>query len=231
MLNPAPRSLPLSRYEFAEQTIRRLLPKLALTTVCDVGAGDALMRKRIETLGLAWIGFDSRPSAPEIGRWNLDDPAPPTMPETGVILLLDVIEHLGNPALGLRRLSDALRAGGVLIVTTPNPRWGRSRIHALLDGVPTCFTQADLDINGHVFTAWPHILERMLLDSGFQIDEYVTLDGKTTWPGPPFTLRYPLRCLHALLNILIERLDPTACGMSYGIVATRKNATSSEKRA
>jgi hypothetical protein len=222
VLNPAPRNLPWSRYQFAEETLKLRFPEIQPVVVYDIGAGDAIMRKRIEALGLTWIGFDARPSAPEIARWNLDDPIPSAMPKPGAILLLDVIEHLGNPALGLRRIRDAMQAGAVLILTTPNPRWSRSRIHALLKGVPTCFTQADLDFNGHVFTSWPHILERMLIDCGFEIEDYVTLDGKTGWPGAPVTLRYPLRFAHASLNMLIEHLDPTACGMSYGMIATRK---------
>ena len=104
-------------------------------------------------------------------------------------------------------------------MTMPNPRWSRSRIHALIYGNPACFTQSDLDINGHVFTPWPHILMRMLSDTGFDVQDYVTLDGKTGWPGRPISLRYPLRVFHALCNMLIERLDATACGMSYGLVA------------
>jgi len=179
------------------------------------------MRKRVEALGLGWSGFDALPATPEITRWNLDDPLPQEPPVPGAILLLDVIEHLGNPAAALSRIRDVLRPGGVLIVTTPNPRWSRSRIHALISGVPACFTQADLDLNSHVFVAWPHILEKMLRDVGFKIDEYVTLDGRTRWPGPPITPRYPSRCIHALANMIIERVDPTACGMSYGIVAIR----------
>src|SRR5271170_1099358 len=121
-MNPAPRNLPLSRYQFAEDTLKRRLPDLPSQIVYDIGAGDAIMRKRIEALGLRWNGFDASPAAPEIKRWDLDYPIPAGAPSPGAILLLDVIEHLGNPALGLRRLRDALQRGGVLIVTAPNPR-------------------------------------------------------------------------------------------------------------
>ncbi len=55
----------------------------------------------------------------------------------------------------------------------------------------------------------------------FNVDRYVTLDGPTVWPGPPYNLHYPMRCALALLNRVIERYDPTACGMSYGIVAQK----------
>jgi hypothetical protein len=59
----------------------------------------------------------------------------------------------------------------------------------------------------------------MLRDTGFEVQDYVTLDGKTGWPGRPISLRYPLRLLHAFGNRLIEQLDTSACGMSYGLLA------------
>jgi SAM-dependent methyltransferase len=136
-----------------------------------------------------------------------------------LVLLLDVIEHLVNPGLALANIAQVLPPNGQLVITTPNPRWSRSRLWALLHGTLSCFTQQDLDSNGHVFPVWPHILEKMLHDSGFEIVEYVTLDGRTAWPRGPFSVRYPLRCLVTLAMMAIEKSDRSACGMSYGIVA------------
>jgi len=101
----------------------------------------------------------------------------------------------------------------------PNPRWSRSRIHALYNGCPTCFTEADLINNSHLFATWPHMVIHILSEAGFEIEEYVTLDGKTTWPGRPISFRYPLRFLNYLACMLIESRDASACGMSYGIIA------------
>ena len=103
----------------------------------------------------------------------------------------------------------------------PNPRWSRSRLFSVWSGTPTCFTQDDLDLNHHVFVPWQHVLERLLRDAGFQVAQYATLDGRTTWPGRPFNVRYPLRLALALAMQAIERRDPSACGLSYGLVVRK----------
>ena len=136
-----------------------------------------------------------------------------------------MIEHLANPGIALDHIAATMAPGAALLITTPNPRWSRSRLWALQSGYPACFTQGDLDSNGHVFPVWPHILERMLTDRGFEIAEYVTLDGATTWPGTPYSLRYPVRCAVAATMMVLERRDPTACGMSYGVVADIQRRT------
>ena len=214
-------NLAASRYEFAKQALKRLSPSLPSKLVFDIGAGDGRMQEPIESMSLSWRGFDLAPKSPEVIAWDLSAPCPLSGSRAGAVILLDVIEHLVNPGFGLHHVADVLLPGGWLIITTPNPRWSRSRLHALFHGVPVCFTQSDLDLNGHVFTPWPHVLTRMLIDSGFQVDEYATLDGYTRWPGQPVSWRYPVRCAHALANMLIERLDSSACGMSYGLLARR----------
>jgi hypothetical protein len=140
------------------------------------------------------------------------------------VLCLDVIEHLANPGLALDHVAATMAPGATLLVTTPNPRWSRSRLWALHSGYPACFTQRDLDLNGHVFPVWPHVLERMLVEREFAIAEYVTLDGATTWPGAPYSLRYPVRCAVAATMMVLESRDATARGMSYGVVANLSGA-------
>ena len=62
-----------SRYDFAVDTLSRLGSALPSNTILDIGAGDGRM-KRIETLGLAWQGFDLIPSSIEITPWDLNTP-------------------------------------------------------------------------------------------------------------------------------------------------------------
>jgi SAM-dependent methyltransferase len=212
-------NLAISRYQFASQTIQRLRAKIPSELCFDIGAGDGRMKEPIEAAGMSWWGFDLAPRSPGITAWDLSAPCPLPGARAGVVMLLDVIEHLVNPGIALRHIAETLEPDGWLIMTMPNPRWSRSRIHALLYGSPACFTQSDLDFNGHVFTPWPHILIRMLHDAGLHGEGHVTLDGRTAWPGRPLSIRYPLRCAHAVANMLIERVDPSACGMSYGLVA------------
>lgn len=216
-----PKSLDLSRYEYAEHVLTQLRSLPPGSVVFDVGAGDGRLREPVEKLGMTWVGFDLYPKSADTEKWDLEYPCPQPASMAKVVLLLDVIEHLGNPERGIRNIVSVLQLDGRLVLTTPNPLWSRSRVHAFLNGVPACFTQSDLDLNHHVFTPWPHILEKMLTDAGFEIDEYVTIDGKTRWPGRPLSLRYPIRFLHAGLNKMIERFDPSATGMSYALLARR----------
>ena len=211
-------NLASTRYQFAFDTLRALMPSLPSQVVFDIGAGDGQMQ-RIESLGLTWHGFDLDPR-PGSSRWDLNEPCPEDL-APGAAMLLDVIEHCVNPGLALKNIATVLLPGAPLIVTVPNPRWSRSRTDALLRGYPACFTQADLDLNHHVFTPWPHILGKMLRDSGFVIDNYVTLDGKTSFLERPMSITYPIRCLFSLTHIAIEALDPSACGMSYGLIARK----------
>lgn len=215
-------NLAVSRYEFSTDCIVRLLGAAPSPVVFDIGAGDGRLAAPTRAAGGSWQGFDLRTSLPEIRAWNLELPCPTEGAAAGIVLLLDVIEHLVNPGCALGNIGAVLPSGGFLVLTTPNPRWSRSRIHALFHGVPACFTEMDLERNGHVFTPWPHILMKMLDGAGFDIEDYVTLDGRTGWPERPITLRYPLRLGHAMLNMLIERLDSSACGMSYGLIASKR---------
>lgn len=214
-------NLSISRYEWTQQCLRELLPIAPTSIVSDIGAGGGELRSLTEAAGGKWQGFDQAPKLSDIRHWDLDRPAPNESQSAGVVLLLDVIEHLNNPWLAVKHLADTLLPGGFLILTTPNPRWSRSRCYALAKGNLACFTQSDLDLNHHVFTPWPHIVEKLLNDTGFTIKTYITLDGPTSWPSSPYNLRFPLRCAFALVNMGIERHDPTACGMSYGIMAQK----------
>lgn len=219
MLTCPTATLAETRYEYALRVAKGLEPSSSPKIVFDVGAGDGRMMRPLNAAGFSWYGFDLKPSSSNILEWDISKPCPIRNPVPDIILLLDVVEHLVNPGMALAQISQVLPTGGRLILTAPNPLWSRSRIHSLLHGNPTCFTQSDLDLNGHVFTTWPHILAKLLFDAGFDLVEYVTLEGKTEWPWRPISIRYPLRLLQALACKVIERLDPSACGMSFGLVA------------
>ncbi|MFI5158506.1 MAG: hypothetical protein ACHQF4_06545, partial [Sphingobacteriales bacterium] len=97
-----------------------------------------------------------------------------------------------------------------------------SRLNLLSTGVLTCFTQSDLDVIHHVFTPSQHVIEKLLNDAGFEIQEYVTLEGKTKIFDENLREGNILKKLIARgIKKLIERRDPASCGMSYGIVAKK----------
>ena len=212
---------PLSRYEWAPEQVRKLLPLSLTKIVADIGARDARLRTIIADIGGEWHGYDLKPATDIVIQWNIEQAANPLFPKPAVVLMLDVLEHLCNPWSAMQNVADYLLPDGHLILTTPNPLWSRSRMWALAHGTPTCFTQSDLDLNHHVFTSWPHIVERLLGDCGFTVIRCDTLDGWTKWPIGPITLRYPVRLALACANKWIESRDQAACGMSYGVVAKK----------
>jgi SAM-dependent methyltransferase len=214
-------ALDQSRYEFAATEACRLKPMLNSVIAFDVGAGQAPMRAPLEGFGYEWNGFDLFPAHEDIQLWDLTEPKS-VEKKADLILMMDVLEHLFNPGIAMRHISDALLPGGRIILTVPNPKWSRGRISLLYKGYIDCFSQSDLDLNHHVFTPWPHIVSKLLDDVGLEIEKYVTLEGRTGFPRPNLSLHYPVSVAHALVNKLIEASDPSSCGMSYGFVARRR---------
>lgn len=211
------RNLDENRYEFARDFCREMKRTKGSGVVFDVGAGATPMRAHVRAAGHQWRGFDLRPRDPEVEPWDLNQP-PPFAERADAVLMLDVIEHLFNVQTALQNIARALKPGGKLVLTMPNPAWSRSRIHLLVRGTLACFTQHDFDWNHHCFTPWPHVLEGLLQESGFRIDEYVTLEGRTRWPR--LSPAYPALLVDAVVRKLMEARDKGACGMSYGVVAT-----------
>lgn len=212
-------NLAFTRDEYAMDCLRRLNSQLPGRAVFDIGAGDGRFREPVAREGLEWRGFD-RNHRPDMDRWDLTDP-PPAKSAAGAVLLLDVIEHCLNPGLALKHIAQALLPSGRLILTTPNPRWSGSRINTLVRGYAASFAPHDLEENHHVFVPWPHIIEKMAADAGLRIEEYVTLDGWTTPFRAEGSLSKPLRYALNVPLMAIERLDPTAMGMSFGMVARK----------
>lgn len=64
----------------------------------------------------------------------------------------------------------------------------------LFRGLASGFAPLDLWQNHHVFPAWPHVLEKLLGDAGFQIEEHVTLDGWTFQQTCKYVFHRPHMC-------------------------------------
>ena len=208
-----------SRYEWSGTFVKKFACSHSSAVVFDVGAGDCPLREPVENAGLEWIGFDLHPTSDQVYAWDLSESCPVQDKKANLILMLDVIEHLVNPGIALRNISNVLHPDGVILLSMPNPRWSRSRTFHLITGDLSCFTPHDLYWNHHVFPPWPHVLSKLLKDAGFTIEEYFTLDGKTSWPSPSLSLTFLPLCLEAAGCKLLERWDPSACGLSYALVA------------
>lgn len=216
-----PKHLPEDRYQHAAAVVSKLCERIDPRSVYDIGAGKLPMKRAVEEAGLRYTGFDIAPAEPGVVRWDLNEPCPLDGAQAGLVLLLEVTEHLLNLGLAMRHIGDVIVPGGYLLLTTPNPRWSRSRLHALVTGFPSCFTQSDLDLNGHVFPVWPHVMEHVLTGAGFVIEDYNLLKAPTAWPPFSLSLHYPLRLGHTIANKLIEARDPSAAGYAYAVLARK----------
>lgn len=217
-------NLELDRYEWASEKIRNVHngQKDKTVTIFDVGSRDNILKEYLLDIPVSYKGFDLEPITPATEKWNIEDPFPYLYPHPQVVALLEVIEHLNNPGLCLKNIGNTVKPGGYLILTTPNPKWSTSRITLLTTGELNCFSRSDLDLNHHVFTPWVHIVEKILVDSGFKIIEYVTLDGKTTiFDKTLLQGNLVKRFISRFVKKIIEYRDPSSCGMSYGLVAQK----------
>ena len=126
-------NLELSRYAYAEDVAKRGLGAAGAKTIFDVGAGDGIMKRPLEAAGFKWAGFDIA-VRDGISRWDLGYPCPVQGTVPDLVLWLDVIEHLANPGIALDHIVATMVPGAKLLITTPNPRWSRSRLWALYSG-------------------------------------------------------------------------------------------------
>lgn len=212
-------NLSLNRYEWASSLINSM--DEPVVKVFDIGARDGeifnLIKKNIE-----YTAFDLAPKNDQIIPWDLTFQAPEGIGKCDVILLLDVLEHLNNPWICIKNLVNTLKLGGKLILTTPNPFHSEARFTLFAKGWMPCFSESDLILNHHVFTPWPHVINKLLADNGIKIEEILTLDGKTVIFDKKL-LENPFRIFKRIIKWKMENKNKMAGGMSLGIIARKIN--------
>lgn len=214
-----------SRFRWAVKVLKELTASdPELRTVFDIGSGNESLAASIGEMGLEYQAFDLDPVSPRVRRWNIEEPFPYTG-RADVVVLLELVEHLNNPWLGMRNVAAVLKPGGYLILSTPNPSWSGSRLTLLGRGVLTMFTPDDLEKNHHVFTPWRHIVQRLLADNGFVDVRFVSLGKPTSLMAKPFWgVKVLLRAVFRLVKIAIEKRDRTSVGAAFGVIAEKRDA-------
>jgi len=119
--------------EYFGSARREILPLVPgpLGRVLEVGCGSGatLAMLRAER-GCRWLaGVELFPDAAQLARTHLDavyegdiEAMAMPVPEGSLVLCLDVLEHLRDPWLAVRRLATLLRPDGSLIASIPNVR-------------------------------------------------------------------------------------------------------------
>ena len=113
------------RERWVLDAIRRANPGSGWRNILDVGCGDALFFDRLAEFGNVegiesdrHLVSENNPHRPKIHIGPFDDSFQPTK-RYGLILMLDVLEHLQNPRAALGRLASLLEPGANLIITVP----------------------------------------------------------------------------------------------------------------
>lgn len=207
----------LNRSEFANAMIDKYYGQTPNHFISDIGAGFGHMQQKIEAVGGVWQPFDYIKKMDFSIIWDLNDTAPINVPKAGMIVFLEVLEHLGNPLVGIQNIANHIEKGGILILTTPNPQSSKNRLNLLLKGTLYAFQEKHL-VEHHVFTPWEHVVRHFLESSGFEILEYAIVD--TAYQKRKETSFKDV--VKFYLEKLIELKNDKAKGMSYGIVAIKK---------
>ncbi len=207
----------LNRSEFTNAMLDKYFGQVPNKLVSDIGAGFGFMQQKIEAVGGIWQPFDYIKKMDYSIIWDLNNPAPANVSKAGLVIFLEVLEHLANPLLGIQNIASHIEKGGVLILTTPNPQSSKNRINLLLKGTLYAFQEKHLTEH-HVFTPWEHVVRHFLENTGFQILEYAIVD--TAYQNRKVTSVKD--ALKFYLEKLIESRNDKSKGMSYGIVAIKK---------
>lgn len=202
---------------FASNMLNKYAPFAPNNIVSDIGAGFGHMKKTVENLGAIWQPFDYVKKIDESIIWNLNNEAPNNAKKAGVVIFLEVLEHLDNPLLGFQNIAKHMDKNGILILTTPNPQSSKNILSLFLRGNLYAFQEKHL-MENHVFTPWKHIVEHYLNICDFEILEYAIVDTAYIFQKPTSFKDW----LKQKVERYIEYKNPLAKGMSYGIVAKKK---------
>ncbi len=88
------------------------------------------------------------------------------------VLATEVIEHVAHPDQFLRQLSELVRPGGLIVITTPNGAYLRNDLPRFSECEnPEQFEAMQFKPNsdGHIFLLWPEEIEKLASDVGLTL--------------------------------------------------------------
>jgi len=171
---------------FLDLVSRYIKPLPPTARVLDAGCGDGNFTADIAALGHRCHGIDlssggiararERYAGIEFAVSSLNDDlraAFPGVTEFDAIYSVEVIEHLYSPVTFARRAMEALRPGGLLIITTPYWGYAKNLLLAITGRIDRALTA--LWEGGHIKHWSRATLTRLLTGAGF---EFVAFHGR-----------------------------------------------------
>lgn len=120
-------------FSVRRKLLRSILVSLPIgdgSTVLDIGCGSGSNLRLLQTEGFNVIGLDSSLYALHLAKMNThllvngDVNMLPIRPGSiGLIIAMDLFEHLEDDRRGVRECFQALKGGGILVLTVPAFRW------------------------------------------------------------------------------------------------------------
>jgi len=200
----------LDRGQWAELKLSEVIDKLPNTTVSDIGSGFGWFRPIIKKYNLQWQPFDYIRKIEESTIWDLNNPVPENKIKPGFVVFLEVLEHLSNPELGIRNISNHIEKGGYMVLTTPNPFSADSKFTMLFKNNLYTFQFKHL-IEHHVYVPLPHIVQFHLENNGFRVLELATI-GQLTMPKFSFKMNYLKDLIKYSILGLLVLFSPESAG-------------------
>jgi SAM-dependent methyltransferase len=149
----------------------------------DVGCGVGFFVREASDAGFHAEGIEWSERAVEAGKqqWNLVLAAGSFLAhdfgaeQFDVVTLWQVLEHLENPALALKKVRSLVRKGGIVVIAVPN----FASVQA------TLFRRRwyHLDIPRHLFHFTPQALSRLLEQEGFRVVRRSFRSREHNWAG------------------------------------------------
>ncbi len=174
-----------SYFEFDRPDVLALVPATA-QRILDVGCGAGRLGASIKARQQAHVtGVELNPKAAAIASTQLDDVQVANLEidtldfadgQFDCVICADILEHLRQPDVVLKKIRRWLSPSGSLIVSVPNVR-NHTVIHSLLAGNWTYESAGLLDAD-HVRFFTRRELEKLLFRAGFEVDELRMVPGE-----------------------------------------------------
>ena len=121
-------------FSVRRKLLRSILASLPLpldSIALDIGCGTGSNLKLLRAEGLSVIGLDHSLYALSLAKMNTQHPfingdlnrLPVRFESIGLIIAMDIFEHLEDDRSGIRECFQAIKRGGFLIVTVPAFKW------------------------------------------------------------------------------------------------------------
>lgn len=210
----------LDRGQWTELKLSEVVAKLPNKIVSDIGSGFGWFKPIVEKFNLIWQPFDYIKKIEEATIWDLNNPAPENSQKPGFIVFMEVLEHLSNPELGIRNISNHIETGGYMALTTPNPLSAESKFSFLFKNNLYAFQPKHL-IEHHVYVPLPHIVQFHLENNGFEILEGATI-GKLSRPKFRIQFNYLKEMIrYGILQLLVV-FKPESKGHTQAFFVVKK---------